>query len=111
MLTLPFALLLACAAPSAPSIAGPAREEEPARQEPARAEPKPAEGWQHLEPGLDFATFEAPNRSELGDSLLRVLRVDPRVRELVLVGGFTTPAPPGPPMTSSRTPGSCCQSW
>lgn len=88
-------LLLACmspAAPPAPSISLAPAEAAPA---PTLPEPAPAAGWVKLEPGLDFATFEAPKHSELGDSLIRVLRVDPHIRELVLVGGFTLPAGQG----------------
>ena len=33
--------------------------------------------WMQLEPGLEFGEFLAPQRSETGDSLVRVLRVDP----------------------------------
>jgi uncharacterized protein YigE (DUF2233 family) len=33
--------------------------------------------WRALEPGLELAAFEAPMKAELGDSLVRVLRIDP----------------------------------
>ena len=37
----------------------------------------PEEAWIELEPGLDFAQLEAPTKSWLGDSVIRVLRIDP----------------------------------
>lgn len=33
--------------------------------------------WRTLEPGLEFGAFEAPLKAELGDSLVRILRIDP----------------------------------
>ncbi len=33
--------------------------------------------WVPLEPGLDFGTFVSPRKSIVGDSLIRVLRIDP----------------------------------
>ncbi len=63
-----------------------------------RAEPDPPSGWRPLEPGLDFGTFEAPRASRSGDSLIRVLRVDPARFALRLLnasdpgqGGLLTP--------------------
>lgn len=35
-------------------------------------------GWVKLEPGLEFGIFPSPRASEVGDSLIRVLRIDPR---------------------------------
>ncbi len=34
-------------------------------------------GWQKLEPGLELGTLPAPQPSEVADSLIRVLRIDP----------------------------------
>ena len=34
--------------------------------------------WQQLDPGLELGVFPSPHRSEIGDSLIRVLRVDPK---------------------------------
>ncbi len=42
-------------------------------------------GWERLEPGLDFGTFTAPTPSPVGDSAIRVLRVDPARFDLVLI--------------------------
>ncbi len=39
--------------------------------------PGNASAWQKLEPGLELGTFPVPIRSETGDSLIRVLRIDP----------------------------------
>ena len=47
---------------------------------------KPADAtWTVLQPGLDLAVLESPVASKLGDSRIRVLRVDPEHFELVLV--------------------------
>jgi hypothetical protein len=35
-------------------------------------------GWQQLAKGLDLGVFLSPQRSESGDSLIRVLRIDPK---------------------------------
>ncbi len=48
-----------------------------------RAAPLPA--WQRLETGLDYGEFPAPERSPRGDSMIRVLRVDPRHFDLELL--------------------------
>ena len=50
--------------------------------------PSPApepDGWEVLEAGLELGTFRAPQRSEAGDSLVRVLRIDPARWELRLL--------------------------
>lgn len=44
-----------------------------------------AAAWQAFEPGLELAVFEAPRRSEAGDSRIRVLRIDPGRFELRLL--------------------------
>lgn len=41
--------------------------------------------WRSLEPGLDLGEFPSPRRSERGDSIVRVLRADPRRFELRLL--------------------------
>ena len=41
--------------------------------------------WQKLEAGLEFGEFLSPQRSETGDSLIRVLRIDPEFFELRLM--------------------------
>jgi len=45
-------------------------------------EPEP---WTTLEPGLDLAAFPAPRASDVGDSRIRVLRIDPERFELTLL--------------------------
>jgi hypothetical protein len=42
-------------------------------------------GWRSLEPGLDLGEFASPRRSDRGDSIVRVLRADPRHFELRLL--------------------------
>ena len=34
--------------------------------------------WISLEPGLEFGTFASPQRSPVGDNLIRVLKIDPK---------------------------------
>src|SRR5262245_30266655 len=46
---------------------------------------KEAEPWRALEPGLDLGEFPSPQTSERGDSIVRVLRVDPKQFELRLM--------------------------
>jgi len=41
--------------------------------------------WQQLEPGLEFGVFLSPQLSEIGDSLIRVLRINPKYFELRLL--------------------------
>ena len=41
--------------------------------------------WRTLERGLEMGTFKAPRASEAGDSMIRVLRIDPRAFELRLL--------------------------
>lgn len=41
--------------------------------------------WLHLETGLDLGTFPSPQPSETGDSLIRVLRIDPAFFSLRLL--------------------------
>ena len=41
--------------------------------------------WRNLEPGLEYAAFPFPRASKVGDSLIRVLRIDPKRFELRLL--------------------------
>lgn len=41
--------------------------------------------WQKLDPGLELGVFLSPRPSEIGDSLIRVLRVDPKKYEFRLL--------------------------
>lgn len=50
----------------------------------APAEPGPA-AWRVLEPGLELGQFVSPRKSRLGDSIVRVLRIDPEFFELRLL--------------------------
>jgi hypothetical protein len=42
-------------------------------------------GWQQLAKGLELGTFLAPQPAEVGDSLVRVLRIDPKYYRLRLL--------------------------
>ena len=42
-------------------------------------------GWQPLAPGLELGIFSAPLPSEIGDSKIRVLRIDPQRYQLRLL--------------------------
>ncbi|MBD3243537.1 MAG: hypothetical protein GF331_23305 [Chitinivibrionales bacterium] len=57
----------------------------------AAAAPAEQLGWDTLEPGLELGVFEAPMRSAVGDSRVRVLRIDPAHFELRLVCASNTP--------------------
>ncbi|MFT5685303.1 MAG: hypothetical protein ACI8RZ_006253 [Myxococcota bacterium] len=78
-------LLLACSL--TPEAAPPEVQPEPV---PAPViplgEPKPTEGWVVLTDGMELAVFEAPTPSSLGDSRIRILRVDPAVLTVSLEG-------------------------
>ena len=41
--------------------------------------------WRVIEPGLEFAAFPSPNKSIVGDSLIRVLRINPEKFEFRLI--------------------------
>jgi hypothetical protein len=58
--------------------------------------------FETLEPGLDFAEFTSPAASELGDSKVRVLRIDPAKFEfrLLCAGAGTAQAPLAPQAAS-----------
>ena len=42
-------------------------------------------GWQRLDKGIELGTFLSPQAAEVGDSLVRVLRVDPKYYRLRLL--------------------------
>jgi hypothetical protein len=42
-------------------------------------------GWQQLDQGIELGTFLSPLKAEVGDSLIRVLRVDPKYYRLRLL--------------------------
>ncbi len=58
-----------------PTLASPAPPEVVPAPEDSSTEPSP---FRALEPGLEYAELPAPRPSPQGDSLIRVLRVDPR---------------------------------
>ncbi len=66
------------AAARAPTVEAPA---------PVAAPAPPAEtsGWRTLEPGLELGEFDLPETSDVGDSRLRVLRIDPKLWHLRLL--------------------------
>ena len=45
----------------------------------------PARGWRDLEAGLAFGEFPSPRPAPSGDSIVRVLRIDPRYFDLRLI--------------------------
>lgn len=53
--------------------------------------PAEAPPWNPLAPGLELGTFAAPTPSDVGDSRIRVLRVDPARYELVLLNASADP--------------------
>jgi len=50
---------------------------------PVFSQPEPA--WTNLEPGLELGSFKASRKSPHGDSMIRVLRIDPRSFKFVLL--------------------------
>lgn len=47
--------------------------------------------WQVLEPGLELGEFRSPQKSDSGDSIIRVLRIDPERFSLRLMNASATP--------------------
>lgn len=47
-------------------------------------------GWQKLDKGLELGTFLSPQAAEVGDSLVRVLRIDPQYYRLELLNASAT---------------------
>lgn len=45
----------------------------------------PSGPWTELSPGLELAEFQSPVKAKSGDSMIRVLRIDPAHHELVLL--------------------------
>ena len=54
-------------------------------QQPAENAVSKDSGWQKLAPGLELGIFRAPLLSEIGDSKIRVLRIDPQRYQLRLL--------------------------
>jgi uncharacterized protein YigE (DUF2233 family) len=67
-----------------------------AEQQQARANP----GWQRLTQGLELGIFNAPLISEIGDSKVRVLRIDPRHFRLRLLNASASKN--GQPLTAKQ---------
>lgn len=63
-----------------------------------RAQDAPPEPWRQLEPGLELGVFPAPRASTVGDSLVRVLRIDPGRFRFHLLNAST--GPDGKPRTA-----------
>jgi hypothetical protein len=61
-----------------PTIAG-------ADQQAGNAVSNPAGGWQKLADGLELGVFKSPQPAEIGDSIIRILRIDPGRYELRLL--------------------------
>jgi len=61
-----------------PTLAG-------ADQKAGHAASKSAEEWLKLADGLEFGIFDSPQPSEIGDSKIRILRIDPERYELKLL--------------------------
>lgn len=56
-----------------------------ADQQPAEVDVQKDSGWQKLAQGLELGVFSAPFPSEIGDSKIRVLRIDPQRYQLRLL--------------------------
>ena len=57
--------------------------------QPESAATKSAPGWQKLADGLELGIFNSPQRAEIGDSKIRILRIDPTHYELKLLNAST----------------------
>ena len=57
-------------------------------------------GWQKLDKGIELGTFLSPLRAEVGDSLVRVLRIDPTYYQLRLLN--TSAIQNGSPITPKQ---------
>ena len=57
-------------------------------------------GWQPLDKGIELGTFRSPLPSDVGDSLIRVLRIDPKHYRLQLLN--TSAIPSGTPITPKQ---------
>ena len=98
-LVLKFLILQADQTASATSQAD-SRPDVPAR---SRVRTPHASLFETLEPGLDFAEFTAPTKSELGDSKVRVLRIDPANFQFrLLCAGAPNPQTPLTPQAASQ---------
>lgn len=63
-------------------------------------EPANKLGWRTLDKGLELGTFRSPMPAEIGDSLIRVLRIDPKHYRLRLLN--TSAIPNGSPITPKQ---------
>ena len=54
-------------------------------QQPQKTAAKSATGWQKLADGLELGIFDSPQSAEIGDSKIRILRIDPTRYELKLL--------------------------
>ena len=61
---------------------------------------KSATEWQTLADGLEFGIFESPQKSEIGDSKIRILRIDPQHYELKLLNASVSKK--GRPLTAKQ---------
>jgi hypothetical protein len=66
----------------------------------AADEPAKTLGWQPLEKGIELGIFRSPSPSDVGDSLIRVLRIDPKYYRLRLLN--TSAIPNGTPITPKQ---------
>ena len=71
-----------------------------ADQQAGEAASKSATEWQTLADGLEFGIFESPQKSEIGDSKIRILRIDPQHYELKLVNASVSKK--GRPLTAKQ---------
>jgi hypothetical protein len=63
-------------------------------------EPEKNLGWQPLDKGIELGIFRSPVPSDVGDSIIRVLRIDPQYYRLRLLN--TSAIPDGTPITPKQ---------
>ena len=47
--------------------------------------------WVLLEPGLEFGVFVSPDKSPVGDNLIRILKIDPKQFQFRLLNASASP--------------------
>ena len=71
-----------------------------ADQKAGHAAAQSADGWHQLADGLELGIFDSPQPAEIGDSKVRILRIDPARYELKLLNASVSKK--GRPLTAKQ---------
>ena len=63
----------------------------PLSQNPAAQNKPKQKPWIRLEPGLEFGSFISPDKSPVGDNLIRILKIDPKQFQFRLLNASASP--------------------